>query len=152
MDESLETLFPERHATLGGVDVVIHEYTLAEQLRHRQPLKVISTAFADLMASLPPDNTEIPLDALYDILAANENAVLEAVAVSCSQSVDWVSGLQGEDSETLLLLWWGVNAGFFTRSALRPVLEKMARKAQESLPAGESFSSVLSTTGTDSKT
>ncbi|WP_347253454.1 DUF6631 family protein [Leminorella grimontii] len=151
MDDSLNTMFPERHAEINGVAVQIHEYTLAEQLRHRQPLKAITDAFAQLLTAQTPQSA-ISLDALYDVLATLENEVIEAVAIACSQKKEWVAALSGPDSETLLLLWWGVNADFFTRSALRPALENMARQAMASRQNGEPSFNALSTTGTDSTT
>lgn len=110
MTDELNILIPDRTLTICGVQVTVHEYTLAEQLQHRQPLKAISEGFMDAMNAKP--DAEVSIDELYDVLGANWDAVLQAVAVSCGRSVEWVAGLTGDDSESLLLIWWGVNAAF----------------------------------------
>lgn len=131
--DDLAVLFPSRDLLVEGVPVTVHEYTLKEQLQHRLALKTLSDAFAGLLDGLPPD-ADIPLDSLLDVFAQHETAVIESVAISCGQSADWVAALAGPDSESLLLTWWGVNADFFTRAAVRPAMERLAREI--SLQAG----------------
>ncbi|MDI3229527.1 DUF6631 family protein [Serratia marcescens] len=147
MTDELNILIPDRTLTICGVQVTVHEYTLAEQLQHRQPLKAISEGFMDAMNAKP--DAEVSIDELYDVLGANWDAVLQAVAVSCGRSDEWVAGLTGEDSERLLLIWWGVNAAFFTRNAIRPALTRLVQQLQNP-PPGERSSVASSTTATDS--
>ncbi|HBR6621700.1 Uncharacterised protein [Klebsiella pneumoniae] len=147
MTDELNILIPDRTLTICGVEVTVHEYTLAEQLQHRQPLKAISEGFMDAMNAKP--DAEVSIDELYDVLGANWDAVLQAVAVSCGRSVEWVAGLTGDDSESLLLIWWGVNADFFTRNAIRPALTRLVQQLQNP-PPGERSSAASSTTATDS--
>ncbi|ENY6783314.1 DUF6631 family protein [Providencia rettgeri] len=117
MPESLTILLPERTLTLAGRTVVVHEYTLMEQLQHRAPLTQISQAFKTAMDTY--GEAPIPLDTLMDILATHHKSVLLVVAVACSEPLEWVNGLTGEDADALLYTWWGVNAPFFIRNALR---------------------------------
>lgn len=125
--DNLATLFPVRELQLAGVMVTVHEYTLQEQLKHRQVLKALTDAFAG-MVSATGSQEDIALDTLFDVLADKHAELLCAVAVSCSQPVEWVSALSGEDSELLMLTWWSVNAAFFTRAALRPQVERLAKQ------------------------
>ncbi|EPO2450952.1 DUF6631 family protein [Providencia rettgeri] len=145
MSESLAILLPERTLTLAGKEVVVHEYTLAEQLKYRAPLKAISDGFKALMLNSP--DAEVTLDELYDLMSALANEVIQVAAVSCSESVEWVSELSGADSDALLMVWWGVNAAFFTRSALRENMVQMTR-AKQALLIGQASSPVSSTTDT----
>ncbi|HGN1707904.1 TPA: DUF6631 family protein [Providencia rettgeri] len=145
MSESLAILLPERTLTLSGKEVVVHEYTLAEQLKYRAPLKAISDGFKALMLNSP--DAEVTLDELYDLMGTLANEVIQVAAVSCSESVEWVSALTGEDSDALLMVWWGVNAAFFTRSALREKMVEMAR-AKQALLIGLASSPVSSPTDT----
>nr|WP_318382484.1 DUF6631 family protein [uncultured Enterobacter sp.] len=126
-NDDLAILFPSRELLISGKSVTVHEYTIKEQLQHRPILKTLSDAFAELLDGLAPDG-EIPLDSLMDLLAKHESEVIQAVALSTGQSADWVAELAGPDSDSLLLTWWGVNAGFFTRAAVRPAMEKMVRQ------------------------
>lgn len=149
MADELEILLPERTLMVNGLQVTVHEYTLAEQLQHRQPLREISGGLSEAMSAAP--EAEIPLETLFDVLGERWPSVVKALAVSCGQPVEWVSELTGEDSETLLLTWWGVNADFFTRNAIRPALEKLVRDLQ-SASAGPKSSPASSTTDTSSAT
>ncbi|MGU9776193.1 DUF6631 family protein [Salmonella enterica] len=128
--DDLAVLFPSCDLLVAGQSVTVHEYTLSDQLKHRQPLKILSDAFAGLLDGLPAD-AEIPLDSLLDVFAEHEAAVVHAVAVSCGQSADWVAGLTGPDADSLLLTWWGVNADFFTRAAVRPAMERLAKQMSQ---------------------
>ncbi|ATN93641.1 hypothetical protein VW6B_37 [Pseudomonas phage VW-6B] len=149
MTDELNILMPDRTLSICGVQVTVHEYTLAEQLQHRQPLKAISEGFMEAMNAKP--DAEVSIEELYDVLGKNWDAVLQAVAVSCGRTTEWVSGLTGADSESLLLTWWGVNADFFTRNAIRPALTRLVKQLQNP-PPGERSSVASSTTATDSAT
>lgn len=124
----LDVLIADTSLTLAGVSITVHEYTLSEQLQHRQMLKAITAALKVLLETA---GDAVPLDALTDALAGVADEVIAAVAVSCGQSVAWVSALTGEDADTLLYTWWSVNAGFFTRQVLIPALEKIARQTYQ---------------------
>lgn len=145
MSESLAILLPERTLTLAGKEVVVHEYTLAEQLKYRAPLKAISDGF--MVLSLNAPDGEVSVDALYDLMSELANEVLQAIAVSCGESVEWVSELSGADSDALMMVWWGVNAVFFSRSAVREKMIALTR-AKQALLIGQVSSPVLSTTDT----
>lgn len=148
MADELDILLPDRTLSVNGVQVTVHEYTLAEQLQHRQPLRDISSGLCDAMNAAP--NAEISVEELFDVLGARWPSVMQAVAISCGQTIEWVSGLTGEDSESLLLTWWGVNASFFTRNAIRPALEKLVKALNQQ--AGRTSSPASSTTATSSET
>lgn len=129
MTDPLNILLPERTLTLAGESVTVHEYTLAEQLRYRKPLAVLATAFTGLLQTLPEGDIAPSIDALFDVLADHTDDVLTCVAVACGRDMDFISGLVGKDTEDVMLVWWGVNADFFTRCALRPLLESLVRQA-----------------------
>lgn len=126
MSQSLSILLPEQELMLAGVKVVVHEYTLAEQLKHRATLKVLSQGFKDALNAAP--NADVSLDMLYDFLGDNTETVLAAVSIACHQPVEWVAALTGDDSEALLMTWWGVNAPFFTRDALKGDMERLVKE------------------------
>lgn len=149
MADELDILMPERTLQVNGVSLTVHEYTLAEQLQHRRPLKAISEGLMEAMNAKP--DAEVSIEELFDVLGNHWEAVLQAVAIACDQTPEWVAALTGEESESLLLTWWGVNADFFTRSAIRPALERLVHQMKNP-PSGEKSSAASSTTGTGSAT
>jgi hypothetical protein len=149
MADELDILMPERTLPVNGVQLTVHEYTLAEQLQHRRPLKAISEGLAEAMNANP--DAEVSIEELFDVLGERWDAVVQAVAIACNQTPEWVADLTGADGESLLLTWWGVNADFFTRNAIRPALARLVHQLQ-SPPSGETSSVVSSTTGTGSAT
>lgn len=148
MSQSLATLLPNQTVIVGGVEVEVHEYTLAEQLKHRATLKVLSQGLKALYEAAP--DGEIALDNLYDFLGENFEFVLQAMAIACRQPLEWVSALSGDDSEILLMTWWGVNAPFFLREAVKPEMERIIKQAIEHLSIGAASSPVSSNTDTTS--
>lgn len=146
MSQSLATLLPNQTVIVGGVEVEVHEYTLAEQLKHRTTLKVLSQGLKTLYDHAP--DGEIALDDLYDFLGENFEFVLQAMAIACRQPLEWVSALSGDDSETLLMTWWGVNAPFFLREAVKPAMERLIKQAIKSQSTGAVSSLASSNTGT----
>ncbi|MGC4884576.1 DUF6631 family protein [Providencia hangzhouensis] len=153
MSQSLATLLPNQTVIVGGVEVEVHEYTLAEQLKHRTTLKTISQGLKALFDASPDGN--ISLDDLYDFLGEHFDVVLQAVSIACRQPLEWVSSLSGDDSETLLMTWWGVNAPFFLREAVKPEMERLIKQAIEHLSTGAASSPAslsMGTTSTPSRT
>lgn len=148
MSQSLATLLPNQTVIVGGVEVEVHEYTLAEQLKHRATLKVLSQGLKALYDTTP--DGEIALDNLYDFLGENFEFVLQAMAIACRQPLEWVSALSGDDSETLLMTWWGVNAPFFLREAVKPEMERLIKQAIKNLSTGAVSLPASSSTGTTS--
>ncbi|MEC5319040.1 DUF6631 family protein [Brenneria populi subsp. brevivirga] len=142
----LAVLFPDSTLKLGGEEITVHEYTLSEQLRYRRQLKPLIAAFGDLLKSAP-EGVGPAVDDILDVMADHHEAVVQLMAVSCNQTPQWVAALNGDDSENLWLTWWGVNAGFFTRNTLRPLLETLNRNMQQSL-TGAASSAPSSTTDT----
>ena len=128
-DNSLAILYPNQTLTLGGEQIELKEYTLKQQLQYRARfMPFIGTLRANL--SEAQAHGEFDLDALLGCVAEHYDDVLFLVALSCGKSEDWVGNLSGEDAEGLLTVWWAVNSDFFTRQAVSPLLEKMAKAKQ----------------------
>ncbi|WNY73384.1 hypothetical protein H2512_07990 [Pasteurella multocida] len=127
--DELNILFPDAKINIAGVEVEVKEYTLLQQLQHHEKLMPFIQALRDAIG----DKESFSLDKLMDCISAHYQAVLELVALSTNQSVEFIQNLKGEDAESLLMLWWTINSDFFTRKALQPVLEKMAVAQVETL-------------------
>lgn len=144
--DDLAILYPVIPLTINGEEIEIKEYSLKQQLRHRALFKPFIHA---LRQQLSRHEAEMGMDAFMDLLAEHEESVLKMVALSCGKSVEFVENLRGEEAENIFLAWWTVNADFFTRQAVMPMLERLAKTAP---PTTEKSLSSLWQTDTDSKT
>ena len=134
-DASLEVLLPDRRLTVGERELIVRELRFEEQLRHNHLLVPIATALAALSQQTLEGAESI--NAVYDVLAANADALGELMALSCGQSQEWIAQLPPADGEALLLTWWTANSGFFVRRLWRPRLIELAAGQVGNAPAGE---------------
>ena len=135
-NEELTILYPSIKITIAGIEVEIKEYSLQQQLRYNHKL-------APFVASLQQElakSDEFSVDDVIACVADNYQDVLELIAISISQPVEFVANLSGEDAENLLLTWWAVNSNFFTRKAVTPIMERLAKDNLKTL-AGARLSS-----------
>jgi len=148
-DNSLEVLFPEQHVSVGGRDLVVRELTFAEQMRYGHLMAPI----AQTLTTIPSDQVEgvDGVNVIYDALASHAEALVELVAVSCGQPVEWVAELRPVEGENLLLTWWGVNQGFFLRRVQRARLMGLAL-ALRTQPLGSESSPTSSRPATTAPT
>ena len=124
-NDELTILFPTQSVEINGEMVEVKEYTLGEQLKYHAKFQPFITA---LRESLSREQAEFNLDALMSCLSAHYDNVLELVALSIHKPVDYVKDIQGEAADNLLLAWWAVNSDFFTRKAVMPLLETLAKQ------------------------
>ncbi|HDR1101070.1 DUF6631 family protein [Pasteurella multocida] len=134
--DELNILFPNAKINIAGIEVEVKEYTLLQQLQHHEKLMPFIHVLRHAMA----DKKSFSLDKLMFCISQNYQDVIELVALSTNQSVEFVQNLKGEEAESLLMLWWTVNSDFFTRKVLQPTLEKMAMKQVETLTSASSSS------------
>lgn len=133
-DASLEVLLPDRRLMVGERELIVRELRFEEQLHHNHLLVPIATALAALTQQTLEGADSI--NAVYDVLAANADALRELMALSCGQPQEWIAQLAPADGEALLLTWWTVNSGFFVRRLWRPRLIELAAGQRGSVPAG----------------
>lgn len=123
----LDILYPEQRATIAGRAVVMREYSFAETLQLAQPIAALSDALTGVaMAQAFHD-----MDSLRGAFGAQGDAMLTLIAAACDQPRPWVAQLSGNDGESLMLMWWGVNYAFFLRRVLTSVQLLKARQLQE---------------------
>lgn len=140
----LDILHPERVITLAGRTVEVREYGYIEGLKVQAAAQPFIDALYALVSagSAPP-----PAHAVRQVFAgqavivqwmmgqavtptndADPQAFVEAVR----DNADWVGTLDDLEGDALTTVWWGVNAGFFTRR-----LRELALAAREA-PASPS--------------
>jgi hypothetical protein len=115
--QDLAILEPDRHAVIGGVAVVMREYTFAESLR----LHALITALTDAMTGVALAGDFNDLDSLRGAFGDNAEHVMQLIAVACDQPLAWVQSLSADDGDALQMLWWAVNDTFFLRRVLLSV-------------------------------
>lgn len=143
--DDLEVLFPDRGVAIGGRAIQVRELRFEEQIQHHALLNRIT----DDLAAIPLDALEsgAGVNLVLDVIFRHWESLRPIVALSVDESEEWVSGLSGEDGETLVLVWWSVNQGFFIRRLLRPAIAQRALRQ-----AGEKSSPPSSSTDTAAPT
>lgn len=134
--DELNVLFPNEKITIAGEQIEVKEYSLIQQLQHRALFMPFVSA---LRATLSKEEAEFGLDGLMNCISEHYQEVLQLVSISVGKPLEWVQTLTGEEAEAVLMMWWTVNSDFFTRQAVQPMLEKMAKQNLKS--AGAKLSS-----------
>lgn len=111
LDDDLAILFPDMHATIAGVPVVMREYRWSEGLRLQSLVGPIVEKLADLAMNDRLAQV-VELEALFADQADNLPLL---IGMACDQSAEWVAGLSDEDGAKLRTIWWTVNVPFFAR-------------------------------------
>lgn len=111
-DDDSQVLYPDATITIDGRDIEVREFRYEEGLRAAAIARPIITAMRDM---LPENDSEIDLTALEQIMGDNAQAWMELIALSTGQDVDWLRSLSDRDGLNLSILFWEVNAPFFTR-------------------------------------
>ena len=136
--DELNILFPNQKLVIGGEELDVKEYTLIQQLQYRAKfMPFIATLRKELNGA--QISGEFDVDAVLGCIAAHYADVLELVALSVGKPTDYVQALTGEEAESLLLVWWAVNSDFFTRQAVRPLLESLAKQQIKILAGAKSL-------------
>nr|DAI22397.1 MAG TPA: hypothetical protein [Caudoviricetes sp.] len=133
--DKLTILFPAQKLQLNGEEVEIKEYTLLQQLQHNA---LFMPFVSSLRTTLSKDEAEFGLEPLMACISAHYQDVLDMVALSINKPVEFVNELTGEDADAVLLTWWTVNSDFFTRKAMQPILERLAKQQAETLIGAKS--------------
>lgn len=134
-NDELQILFAQQQIEIKGEIWTLKEFTLIQQLQHRAKL----TPFITALQTLLNDGNELSLERLTDCIAAHHKDVLFLVALSADKPLNEVQQLTGEDAESVLFIWWAVNADFFTRQAARPLIEKLMQAQQQRLTGAPSL-------------
>lgn len=133
--EDLAVLHPDVTETIDGRSITIRYYRFMPGMRVRaKSRKLIS----DLRAQI--ESGSALTEEVVDVLAAHEALVrdlmLDAIegadkAPERTEWAAWIAGLDDEDGELLLLVWWGVCGPFFLKTIVRRW--QQTRQLQEDL-------------------
>lgn len=117
-EQDLAILYPERTATIAGVQVTMREYSFAEGLR----LHALVSPIVDAIKAVTLGGELADVDALRAVFGEHADAVMQLIATACNQPLDWVQSLNDESGHDLQLLWWAVNGPFFVRRVRESLL------------------------------
>lgn len=119
---------PERTIEIAGTEVTVREFTFMDSLTLNREI----AAVVDGLAAMPgAADGEPDFANLVSALASNPDASVRLVAASCQMPADWVAGLRGAAGETLLQVFWVVNAPFFINRLLTAWEFRRAAKATD---------------------
>ena len=118
-------------APLNGREVTVCEFNMFQGMRLGQ---VAAPLLDDLAAAIQRDATGPTLEQLAAAFGRHREIVLELLAISTGEPVDWLAELPDRDGQVLLMTLWQVNQDFFVQRLLtRKLSDWMPRtQAQES--------------------
>lgn len=112
--EDLAILHPERTLTIAGREITIREYGFVAGLRLRPLMQPI----LDDLRSLVVTGANADLGAIMALLGTHWQATLALAAEAAEVEPEWVEGLDAEQGELLLTVWWSVCGPFFWRNVI----------------------------------
>lgn len=126
-DDDSQVLHPDASMTIDGREVEVREFRYKDGLRAAAIARPIISGLRGLISEIK-GRDEIDLSALEEIMGEHPDAWVELIALSTGQDADWIAGLPDREGLNLSILFWEVNAPFFTR---RLVLSIASEQPQE---------------------
>lgn len=121
--EDLAILHPERKLEIAGREITVREYGFVAGLR----LRPLMQPLLDDLRGLVRDGSSTDLGAIMAMLGTHWQATLTLAAEAAEVERDWVDGLDAEQGELLLTVWWSVCGPFFWRNVIgRIAAERIA--------------------------
>lgn len=141
----LAAIKPDITVTVAGREVTVREYGFFEGL------EVVARAdgFIAALVDVCRDG-DFRYEAIRPLFGKHADAVIAIAAQSAGVEPEWVRGLGRDDAETLLSVWFSVNAGFFVHEAVVTLRQDAVRAAlasagSTSSPASPTPASATST-------
>lgn len=113
--EDLSVLFPDQSILLGEKTVTVQEYPFMTWIELKPQCSEINSQLAAFMTR----EAEVSIDELLECFEDNFQIIQKLLAVSISESNEYLKTLSDDEMQSLMLTWWGVNKHFFLRSANR---------------------------------
>ncbi|RLJ20803.1 hypothetical protein DJ031_04645 [bacterium endosymbiont of Escarpia laminata] len=121
VDET-EILHPEHELIINGETITVHEFSFREGL----DLGPVIAGLLPQLDAVVGDGSD--LSGLLDVLYQHPDALEQMLIMATGKDKAWIDGLTAEDGDMLVMLFWSVNAPFFTR---RLASRRMQKKAGE---------------------
>lgn len=113
--EDLSVLFPDQSILLGEKTVTVQEYPFMTWIELKPQCSEMNSQLAAFMTR----EAEVSIDELLECFEDNFQIMQKLLAVSISESNEYLKTLSDDEMQSLMLTWWGVNKHFFLRSANR---------------------------------
>lgn len=135
--EDLSVLHPDRPVVIAGKAIVVREYGFIEGLRLRPTLQ----PFLNELHAIASSGRLPELEEITSMMGSHADAVSHAICVAAGVEYEWLEGLNQDDGQHLLMLWWTTNGPFYIRSVFQRIV---AERAVASQHAGETSTQPLS--------
>ena len=113
--EDLSVLFSDQSILLGEKTVTVQEYPFMTWIELKPQCSEINSQLAAFMTR----EADVSIDELLECFEDNFQIMQKLLAVSISESNEYLKTLSDDEMQSLMLTWWGVNKHFFLRSANR---------------------------------
>lgn len=106
-----DLLFPNLTLSIGGEEVVMHEFSYLEGLK---AAAIAQPLLSDLSAMIQ-DKENIGLPELDRVIGTNAELWLQLLALSIGKTVEFVQALSDIDGTLLSMTFWELNGPFLLR-------------------------------------
>lgn len=111
-NDDLNTLVnTESTVLIGGINVIVKSLGFVAGLKFRVPLVPIIEQLLNQVV----EDEEMSLELIGQVFDNHQDLLIQLMAESTGQTVEWVTQLGDNDGLLLLMEFWAVNAGFFVR-------------------------------------
>ena len=106
-----DLLFPDKTITIGGEDVIVHEFTYLEGL---SAAAIAQPLLTDLMAMINQCDT-LGTPEIDRVIGNNAAIWLQLLAMSIGKPLEWAEKLSDADGTLLSMTFWEMNGPFLLR-------------------------------------
>ena len=118
-----EIIFPEAELMINGELITVNEITYMQGMRLHNSIQPM---IDDMATAFAKENPGLPL--IAGVFASHNQLLNEMILMTTGKDEDWLLSLNDEDGQALLMTFWIVNSGFFTRRLASKSMQKMQDK------------------------
>ncbi len=121
-----EIIFPESEIIINDERIIVNEITYMQGMQLHSCTQPVIEDMAQAFADETPG-----LAMLAGVFAKHAQGINEMIMLTTDKDENWLLALNDEDGQSLLMTFWIVNSGFFTRRLASKSLQKMQETAQQ---------------------
>lgn len=117
-----EIIFSESVVTIQGEAITVNEITYVQGLRLNAAIRPM---IDDMVALFAQREREADFEQMQDVFATHADIVNRMMMLATGKDQDFIDSLKDDEGQLLLMTFWQVNAGFFTRRLVSRAIQKM---------------------------
>jgi hypothetical protein len=128
--DELQQLLGEETVEVGSETVTVREFTFREGMSVAPVARPILADFQELVERQAEGTEDLAAGDILQVMEAHPDAWFRLIAQACGRDPDWVAALPEGAGTRLGIVFWRLNAAFFTRRLVSGALAKGARERE----------------------